>query len=114
MRKIIYVALILGFLVGAFFAIYLSRLLFYVIECPDVVQTSGVVFMVVGQEDGIHSGYAFAEHLLSEVGAGIYKHLETFVFHIDACPESFVTRVGAPADFASASYHRHTLLCPCS
>ena len=92
-----------------FFAIYLTCASFKVIECADVIQSSCVVLMIVGEQDGIKVGHSLAEHLLSEIRTCIHENAQSLVIHENACAKPLVARVLAAAYITSASYHRHSL-----
>ena len=68
----------------------------------------------MGKEDGIQMGNACPEHLLSEIRAGIYQYLHTFIFDKSAGSQPLVTRIPAAADITTAAYHRHALGCTCA
>ena len=93
------------------FAVYFGRAFFQIVEGSDVIKTSGVVLVIVCQQNSIQMGNIFSEHLLPEVRACVHEQLQTVIIHHNTGSEPFVPMVGTSAYFASAADHRHTLRC---
>ena len=45
-----------------------------VVEGPDVIQSAGMVHVVVGQQDGIDMGDVLAQHLGAEIRTGVHEY----------------------------------------
>ena len=92
-----------------FLAEYFACTSFQIVERADVVKTTCVILMIMGEQDCIKVGNSLSEHLLSEVRTCIYKDPHAAVVHQSAGPQSFVSRVTASAHFTAAADHRHSL-----
>ena len=57
-----------------FFAIDVDGLAVDVVEGPDVIQSAGMVHVVVGQEYGIDVGDVLAQHLGAEIRTGVHEY----------------------------------------
>ena len=74
-----------------FLTIYLCRGLFKVVEGADIIETSGVVFVIVCQENGVQMSYSCTKHLLTEIRTGINKKSFAAIVHKDAGAQSLIT-----------------------
>lgn len=74
-----------------------------------VVESCGVVFVTVGEEDGVEPWHAFAQHLLAEVGTGVDDEAYTVDVNVHGCSESLVAVVQGTADFAGAPDNGYAL-----
>ena len=92
-----------------FLAVDVDGMVLDQVERPHVVQASGVVLMVVGQEDGVYVADVLPQHLVAEIRASVHEYGEPAVFHQHGSAQPFVARVRGLADLAVASYHRHAL-----
>jgi hypothetical protein len=72
------------------FAIYFRSPPVDVVERTDVVEPSGVVLVVVGQEDGVKMAEIVPKHLHPEIRPCVDQYLQAPVFHIRRCPQAFV------------------------
>ena len=57
-----------------FFAIDVDGLAVDVVEGPNIIQSAGMVHVVVGQEYGIDVGDVLAQHLGAEIRTGVYEY----------------------------------------
>ena len=89
-----------------------ERTLLQVIERAYVIEAAGMVFMVVGQENGVEMGNLFAQHLLPEIGTGIDQESLSFKAHERRTAQALVPRIRRRTDLAVASDHRNPLRCP--
>lgn len=89
-----------------------ERAFLEIVERAHVVETAGVVFMVVGQEDGIEVADVFAEHLLPEIRPGIDQECLSFILDQGRAPQPLVSRIFRRTHFALASDHRNALRSP--
>ena len=101
-------------LLDVFLAIDVDGFGFQQVEGARVVQASGVVLVVVGEQDGIQVPDPCAQHLIAEIGAGVHQDRQSAVFHQGGGAQAFVTRVGGAADRAFAADHRYALGGPCT
>ena len=83
-----------------------------VIERAHVVQSARMVFVVVGQQDGVQVAEPGPEHLAAEIRSGVDEDLQAAVFHIDRGAQPFVPGIGAAAPLAGAADDRDPLGCP--
>ena len=84
------------------------------IDGPDVVQTRQVVLVLVGDENGIHSGDILAQELLPQVRTGIDEQIHPIHLHESRSTQPVVTRVGGTAHLALASHHGNALRSACA
>ena len=92
-----------------FLAVYLGGLAVYVVEGADIVQAPSVVFVVVGEEDGIQVTDIGPEHLAAEIRPGVNEDFKAFILNIGRRTESLVALIRAFAHRALACYDRHAL-----
>ena len=64
-----------------FLAVYVDRVSLYEIESSDVIQPSGMVFMIVCQQYGIKMPDSLTEHLVTEIRAGVDQYRQSAVFN---------------------------------
>ena len=74
----------------------------------NVVDSSNMVVVAVGNKERVDVVVGSAEHLLAEVGSAIDEY--RYAFHSDYCrgSEPTVVRVGRCAGIALATYNRHS------
>jgi hypothetical protein len=65
-----------------FLAVDFGGLAVYVVEGTDVVQAPRVVFVVVGEEDGIQVADIGPKHLAAEIRPGINEDFQAVIFNI--------------------------------
>lgn len=79
----------------------------------DIIQASCMVFVLMGIKDGIQATDFFPEHLLPEIGTGIYDDAFSVNVKVDGCPESLIPKIQRTANWAIAAYHWDTLGSSC-
>ena len=90
-------------------AIDIDRMMLKKIKCTDVVQSAGMVLMIVCLQNGIKVSYIAANHLISEVRTGIHKYCKSAIFDKSGRPQTLVSWICRFAHRAVTSYHRHAL-----
>ena len=80
-----------------------------VVEWPYVVETGGMVFVLMGEQNGIYLLHFFPQHLLAKVGACVDD--DFFVFYFKKCRNTkpFVAVVARTAHKATATDNRNAL-----
>ena len=90
--------------------IYLAELT----ERAQVVYTARMVVVDMSQQHRVNLAERLREHLLTEVGTGVYEYSRVFCLHQSRAAQTLVVRVGAKTRPARASYRRHSYRCSCS
>lgn len=80
-----------------------------VVERAHIVQSSHMVAVLVGEQDGVYVFHAGPQHLIAEVGSGIDKDRGLGGADQGRCPEPLVARVGRSADRTMAADDGHAL-----
>lgn len=76
-----------------------------------VVQPGGVVAVGVGEDHRVEALHIFAEHLLAEIGAGVYDKALAGDLNANGGAEAFVPEIQRLAYFAAAADDGHSLRC---
>ena len=90
-------------------AVDVHRLLLQQVEGAHVIQSSGVVLVIMGEQYGIQMAYVGAQHLVAEVRTRVHEYVQSVAVYQRRGPQPLVARVGRSADGAAAAYHRHSL-----
>jgi hypothetical protein len=76
-----------------FCGVYLCGRLLSVIERSHIIQTGYMVFVGMGEDYCVESGYTFAQHLLAKIGSAIDYDYPVICFQHDAGAQALVAGV---------------------
>ena len=91
------------------FAVDLGGALVDVVERPYVVEATGVVLVVVCQQDGIKMAEIVRKHLHPEIRPGVHEDVQPFIFNEHRGADTLVLCVRRFAHVALAADDRNSL-----
>ena len=91
------------------FAVDFGRTPVDIVQRTHVVQSAGVVFVIVRQKNGIQMMHFLREHLHPEIRTCVHKDVQPGIFDKRRCPEPLVPGVRRAADRTVASDDRNAL-----
>ena len=95
-----------------FFTINLDGVPVGIVECADVIQAARMVFVVVGEQNGVQMPDIVCQHLGAKIRPGIDQDAKPVALDQGRRTEAFVLRIGRAADRTATADDGHPLRSP--